>query len=297
MRMDGRRESDNVEDVRASGGGRGLMIGGGGLMTLVILIAAMVFKFDPRPLLQNMPQGGGPVAAQPDEPIDPANDPQAELKKFASQVLADTEDTWGQLYPKHTGTRYQAPTLTLFRDQVNSACGGASSAVGPFYCPGDQKVYIDLSFFQELDTKFGAPGDFAMAYVIAHEVGHHIQNQLGLSMKVQKFQQQLKAQGDEAEANRMSVRLELQADYLAGVWAHHAEKRQPFLERGDIDEALNAAKQIGDDTLQKRSTGRVVPDAFTHGSSAQRIRWFKAGFNSGKFEDLQQLFDMDYDRL
>ncbi len=297
MRMDGRRESDNVEDVRGSGGGRGMMIGGGGLMTLVILIAAMVFKFDPRPLLQNLPQDGGPVATQPGEPIDPANDPQAELKVFASKVLADTEDTWGELFTRYAGTRYEAPKMTIFSNYVDSACGGASSAVGPFYCPGDAKVYLDLQFFQELDEKFGAPGDFAMAYVIAHEVGHHIQNQLGLSMKVQKLQQQLKARGDEAEANHMSVRLELQADYLAGVWAHHAEKRQPFLDRGDVDEALNAAQKIGDDTLQKRSTGRVVPDAFTHGTSAQRIRWFKAGFTSGKFEDLQQLFDLPYEKL
>lgn len=297
MRMEGRRESDNVEDVRGSGGGRGMMIGGGGLMTLVILIAAMVFKFDPRPLLQNLPQDGGPVATQPGEPIDPANDPQAELKVFASKVLADTEDTWGQLFTKVAGARYQAPTMRIFSNYVESACGGASSAVGPFYCPGDKMVYLDLEFFQELNEKFGAPGDFAMAYVIAHEVGHHIQNQLGLSMKVQKMQQQLKARGDEAEANHWSVRLELQADFLAGVWAHHAEKRQPFLERGDIDEALNAAKQIGDDTLQKRSTGRVMPDAFTHGSSAQRIRWFKAGFTSGRFEDLNQLLDLPYEEL
>ena len=187
--------------------------------------------------------------------------------------------------------------MTLFSNYVDSACGGASSAVGPFYCPGDTKVYLDLNFFQELNEKFGAPGDFAMAYVIAHEVGHHVQNQLGYSMKVQKMQQQLKARGEEAEANHWSVRLELQADFLAGVWAHHAEKRQPFLERGDIDEALNAAKQIGDDTLQKRSTGRVVPDGFTHGTSAQRIRWFKAGFTSGNFEDLNQLFDLPYERL
>ncbi len=298
MRMDGRRESDNVEDLRGSGGGgRGLMIGGGGLMTLVILIAAMVFKFDPRPLLQNLPQDGGPVAVEPGEPIDPANDPQAELKTFASKVLADTEDTWGQLLPEQAGKRYQPPTLRLFNKYVESACGGASSAVGPFYCPGDQMVYLDLGFFQELSDQFGAPGDFAMAYVIAHEVGHHIQHQLGYSMEVQKMQQQLKARGDDAEANRWSVRLELQADFLAGVWAHHAEKRQPFLERGDVDEALNAAEKIGDDTLQRRSQGRVVPDAFTHGTSAQRKRWFKAGFNSGRFEDLQQLFKLPYEEL
>lgn len=297
MRMEGRRESDNVEDLRSSGGGRGLMIGGGGLMTLVILIAAMVFKFDPRPLLQNLPQEGGQVAVEPGEPIDPANDPQAALRVFASKVLADTEDTWTQIFQDDLRKRYQPPKMALFREYVDSACGGASSAVGPFYCPGDEKVYLDLSFFQELDEKFGAPGDFAMAYVIAHEVGHHIQNQLGYSMEVQKLQQQLKARGDEVGANNMSVRLELQADFLAGVWAHHAERRQPFLERGDVDEALRAAKQIGDDTLMKRSSGRVVPDAFTHGTSEQRIRWFKAGFTSGRFKDLKQLFDMPYEEL
>lgn len=297
MRMEGRRESDNVEDIRASGGARGLMIGGGGLMTLVILIAAMVFDFDPRPLLQNMPQGGAPGAVEPGEPIDPANDPQAPLKTFASQILADTEDTWSKLLPQTAGIRYRPPVLVLFRDSVNSACGGASSAVGPFYCPGDEKVYLDLSFFQEMKDKFQAPGDFAMAYVIAHEVGHHIQNLMGKSMEVQQQQQALKARGRETEANRMSVRLELQADFLAGVWAHHAERRQPFLERGDIEEALNAAKQIGDDTLMRRAQGRVVPDAFTHGSSQQRIRWFNAGIRSGNFDDINLLFTLPYEEL
>ncbi len=298
MRMDGRRESDNVEDIRASGGGgRGLMVGGGGLMTLVILIAAMVFNVDPRALLQNIPQEGGPVVAEPGEEIDPANDPQAPLKTFASQVLADTEDTWSELLPRFVKKSYQPPRLVLFREYVDSACGGASSAVGPFYCPGDQKVYLDLGFFQEMKEKFGAPGDFAMAYVIAHEVGHHIQNQLGLSTQVQRMQQQLKSRGQDAEANHWSVRLELQADFLAGVWAHHAERRQPFLERGDIEEALNAAKQIGDDTLQRRSQGRVMPDAFTHGTSAQRIKWFKAGIASGNFEDLEKLFELPYEDL
>jgi predicted metalloprotease len=185
----------------------------------------------------------------------------------------------------------------LFSGSVNSACGMASAATGPFYCPGDQQVYIDLDFFEEMRTKFKAPGDFAMAYVIAHEVGHHVQDLLGLSMQVQEQQARLKSRGDEAEANRLSVRLELQADYLAGVWAYHAERRQPFLEEGDLDEALNAAQQIGDDRLQKRSQGYIVPDAFTHGTSDQRTRWFRKGFRSGNFEDMQQLFDLAYEDL
>jgi predicted metalloprotease len=296
--MEGRRESDNVEDVRGMGGGRGLMIGGGGgIVTLIIIVLAVVFNQDPQQLLQNLPQDDGMVAVAPGEGIDPANDPQAELKRFASQVLADTEDTWTDLLPRYTRKQYQPPKLRLFKGYIESACGGASSAVGPFYCPGDQKVYLDLGFFQEMKDKFGAPGDFAMAYVIAHEVGHHIQDQLGLSSQVQQAMQQLKQQGREAEANQYSVRLELQADFLAGVWAHHAEKRQPFLERGDVAEAVNAAEQIGDDTLQRRASGRVVKDAFTHGTSKQRARWFKAGIDSGNFDDLNQLFELPYEEL
>lgn len=295
MRLDGRRESDNVIDARGSGG-RGMMLGGGGVMTLVVLVLAMVFGVDPRPLLQNMPQGGG-AAVENAEPIDPANDPQAELKIFASKILADTEDTWSNLFQTQVGKRYQPPKLLLFSGAVQSACGGATSAVGPFYCPGDQQVYLDLDFFEEMRTKFKAPGDFAMAYVIAHEVGHHIQDLLGLSDQVQRKQQQLNARGQKAEANHLSVRLELQADFLAGVWAHHAEQRQPFLERGDIDEALNAAQQIGDDTLMRENQGHVVPDAFTHGTSAQRSRWFKEGFRSGNFNDSAKLFDLDYEKL
>lgn len=295
MRLEGRRESDNVVDVRGSSG-RGLMMGGGGLATLVILILAMVFGVDPRPLLQNMPQGGG-VAVDEGQPIDPANDPQAELVVFSRKILGDTEDTWGQLFQEQIGKRYQPTELVLFSDSVQSGCGGASAAVGPFYCPADQRVYLDLTFFDEMKRKFRAPGDFAMAYVIAHEVGHHVQDLLGISNKVQQMQSRLQAQGDEAEANHLSVRMELQADYLAGVWAHHAEQRQPFLEDGDIEEALNAAQQIGDDTLQKRSQGHVVPDAFTHGTSEQRSRWFRAGFRSGDVEGMEQLFSLDYERL
>ena len=294
MRLEGRRESDNVIDARRAGGG--MMIGGGGVATLVILLLAWFFNVDPRPLLQNMPQGD-PVAVENGQPIDPADDPQAPLVKFAKIVLADTEDTWSTLFERHLGQPYEPAPLHLFSASVQSACGGASSATGPFYCPADRKVYIDLEFFDEMKSKFEAPGDFAMAYVIAHEVGHHVQHLLGLSTKVQQQQSRLNARGDDTEANRLSVRLELQADYLAGVWAHHAERRQPFLEQGDIEEALNAAHQIGDDRLQKRSQGHVVPDAFTHGTSEQRARWFRAGFRSGNFEDMQQLFDLPYDQL
>jgi len=294
MRLDGRRESDNVVDARGSGG-RGIMLGGGGAMTLVVLVLAMVFGVDPRALLQNNPPGG--VVVENGEPIDPANDPQAELKTFVSKILADTEDTWSELFQSQVGKPYEPAPLVIFSGSIQSACGGATAAVGPFYCPADQRVYIDLTFFEEMRSKFRAPGDFAMAYVVAHEVGHHVQDLLGISQEVQNKQRQLAARGKEAESNHLSVRLELQADFLAGVWAHHAEKRQPFLEEGDIDEALNAAKQIGDDTLMKRSQGRVVPDAFTHGTSQQRSRWFKAGFRSGKFDASEQLFSLDYEDL
>lgn len=295
MRLEGRRESDNVVDVRGSSG-RGLMMGGGGLGTLIIIVLAMVFGVDPRPLLQNMPQGGG-VAVDEGQPINPAEDPQAELVVFTKKVLADTEDTWSQIFQEQVGKAYQPAELVLFADSVQSGCGGASAAVGPFYCPMDKRVYLDLSFFDEMKRKFRAPGDFAMAYVISHEVGHHVQDLLGISNHVQELQNRLKAKGDEAEANHLSVRMELQADFLAGVWAHHAEQRQPFLEEGDIDEALNAAQQIGDDKLMKRSQGYVVPDAFTHGTSEQRSRWFRSGFRSGDFEEMQQLFDLPYERL
>ena len=292
MRLGGRRESGNVVDGRRSGGG--MMIGGGGVATVVVLLLAWFFNVDPRPLLQNMPQGG---AVQDERPIDPANDPQAEMVTFVSIILGDTEDTWAQLFREHVGKEYQPAPLHLFTRTVQSACGGASSATGPFYCPADQQVYIDLEFFEQLKSEFDAPGDFAMAYVIAHEVGHHVQDLLGLSRQVQAEQNRFNARGQEARANQQSVRLELQADYLAGVWAHHAEKRQPFLEDGDIEEALNAARQIGDDRLMKKSTGSVVPDAFTHGTSDQRSRWFRAGFRSGDFEAINQLFDLPYEKL
>jgi hypothetical protein len=199
------------------------------------------------------------------------------MADFVSVVLADTEDTWGNLF-RQNGENYVEPKLVLFSNAVQSACGSASSAVGPFYCPADQKVYIDLSFYQDLKDKLNAPGDFAQAYVIAHEVGHHVQNLMGISSKVRTLQRQ----ASRAEANQLSVRLELQADCFAGIWAHHANRSRQILEAGDVEEALNAASSIGDDRLQSQSTGRVVPDSFTHGSSAQRVRWFKRGIQTGE---------------
>lgn len=268
MRWQGRRESGNVEDRR--GMGRGLVIGGGGgLATLVILAIAMFTGVDPRQLLQSAPsaevgqQGGAP----------PADDPQA---KFVSVILADTEDTWNQVLPQ-AGRQYQEPKLVLFSDAVQSACGNASAAVGPFYCSQDATVYLDMSFFNDLEQRFGAPGDFARAYVIAHEVGHHVQNLLGISSQVQEQQ----ARSSEEGANALSVRLELQADCLAGVWGAHAKQERDFIESGDVEEALQAASAIGDDRLQEQARGYVVPESFTHGSSAQRVEWFRRGLESG----------------
>lgn len=268
MRWQGRRTSQNVEDRRGMGG-RGLVVGGGGLATLVILAIAMLTGMDPRELLQSAPtqttgaQGGAP----------PADDPQAQ---FVSVILADTEDTWRQVMPQ-LGREYEDPRLVIFSDAVSSACGTASSAVGPFYCSRDGAVYLDMSFFADLEQRFGAPGDFARAYVIAHEVGHHVQNLLGTSDQVQRH----RAQSSEEEGNAMSVRLELQADCFAGVWGNHAKQERDFLESGDVEEALQAAAAIGDDRLQRQSRGVVVPESFTHGSSEQRMAWFRRGLEGG----------------
>lgn len=268
MLWKGRRESSNVDDRRGiSGGG---IAAGGGVVGLIIY------------LLYNFLGGGGgggqapllPGAQQEMTAEEKAADD--ERASFVKVVLADTEDVWEKLFAS-MGQSYSKPTLVLFRDGVQSACGMANSAVGPFYCPGDQDVYIDLSFYQDLQTRFKAPGDFAMAYVVAHEVGHHIQKLMGTSDKMDR----LRAQSSEREYNRYSVMLELQADFLAGVWAHHAQKMKNILEPGDIEEALNAANAIGDDRLQQESQGRVVPDAFTHGTSAQRMYWFKKGYETG----------------
>ncbi|MFY9610934.1 MAG: neutral zinc metallopeptidase [Blastocatellia bacterium] len=265
-----RRQSENVEDRR--GISRGGLAVGGGLGTIVIVLIAVLLGADPGEMLQQMPSNS---SAPGSETARPSSAEEEELKQFVSVALAETEDVWTEVF-RQSGRQYRKPTLVLFTDQVSSACGIAGSAVGPFYCPTDQKLYIDLSFYRELKTRFRAPGDFAQAYVLAHEVGHHVQNLLGSMDRMHAAQGRV----GKAEANQLSVRLELQADFLAGVWAHHAHRRG-ILEAGDIDEALGAASAIGDDRLQRESQGRVVPDSFTHGTSEQRSRWFRRGFETG----------------
>jgi len=290
MRWQGGRQSENVEDRR---GMRGPVMIGGGLGTLALVVIVMLLGGDPMAVLQQIDPGGGQVGPlDPGAPIDPANDPDGDRKAFVATVLADTEDVWRAQFMQ-LGKRYEEPKLVLFSGQAESACGFADAAVGPFYCPGDSKVYLDMSFFRELEEKFRAPGDFAQAYVVAHEVGHHVQNLLGYSDKVQAARQR----ADKVEGNRLSVRLELQADYLAGVWAHHANKARHFLESGDVKAALDAANAIGDDKLQKQTRGYVVPDSFTHGSSAQRVRWFSRGLKTGSFQDAELLFKLDESEL
>lgn len=272
MRWREGRQSQNIEDRRGLGR-RGIAVGGG-LGGIVILIIALLLGADPRQFLEQVPSEGQPPATQ-----SPRSPQEEELRQFVGSVLGDTEDVWNDIFSQN-GRQYREPTLVLFTDQVQSACGVAGASVGPFYCPGDHKVYIDLSFYNELKSRFRAPGDFAQAYVIAHEIGHHVQNLLGTMERVNSAQRRL----SEAEANQLSVRLELQADFLAGLWAHHAQKRG-VLEQGDVEEALGAASAIGDDRLQRESQGYVVPDSFTHGTSEQRIRWFRKGLETG---DLRQ---------
>lgn len=272
MRLDDERESSNVEDRRGSGGR--MPVGGKsiGLGTIAIALVAMYFGVDPAVVL-NIGQGlqqEAPVEAQ----AIPADDAEA---KFVAKVLGSTEDTWGKIF-KNAGQQYLAPTLVLFRGATPTACGTGQSAMGPFYCPGDQKVYIDLAFYDEMKNRFHAPGDFAQAYVIAHEVGHHIQHLMGTSEKVQQARQTAR---NEAQANQYSVRLELQADCYAGVWANHADGTNRILEQGDVEEAMTAAAAIGDDALQKQAQGYAVPDSFTHGTSQQRMRWFNQGLSTG----------------
>ena len=266
----GRRESENVEDRRGISGG-GLAVGGG-IGTVVIVLVAMLLGVDPGALLNPTGEEQPAVSTRTARPTSPAED---ELKRFVSVVLADTEDVWTGIF-KQTGREYRDPHLVLFSDQVQSACGMAGSAAGPFYCPGDQKVYIDLAFYRELKERLGAPGDFAQAYVIAHEVGHHVQRLLGISDKVHSAESRM----SRSQANDLSVRLELQADFFAGVWANQA-KNKGLLEAGDIEEALGAASAVGDDRLQRQAQGRVVPDSFTHGTSEQRVRWFRRGLDTG----------------
>ena len=277
MRWEGGRRSSNVEDRRGMRGRP--VVAGGGLGFIILLLVAMYFGIDPTFLLQQveesqptgvtLPSGEG--GAPPGEP-DPMGD-------FVAVVLGDTEDTWTAIFSEQ-GKRYVDPTLVLFTDQVRSACGFAEAAVGPFYCPADQKVYIDLGFYRDLRERLGAPGDFAQAYVIAHEIGHHVQNLLGISDQVRNLQQR----SDERQANALSVRLELQADCLAGVWANQAHRARNILESGDVEEGLGAASAIGDDRLQREATGQVRPDSFTHGSSEQRVAWFRRGLESGNMD-------------
>ncbi|MEL7506743.1 MAG: neutral zinc metallopeptidase [Cyanobacteria bacterium J06554_1] len=273
MKKTGRRSS-NIEDRR--GGNSSLVVGGGGLGALVLALVVTMLGGDPSIVLDQVSQS--PSQSQTSsQQTSPAED---ELAEFTSIVLADTEDTWNQIFREEIGQPYQEPALVLFSGSVQSGCGAAQSAMGPFYCPADQKVYIDLSFYNDLKTRHQAPGDFAQAYVVAHEVGHHVQNILGISNQVR----QLQSRASKAEANQLSVRLELQADCFAGVWANRADKARDILESGDIEEALNAASQIGDDRLQEQSRGFVVPESFTHGSSAQRVRWFRQGLATGDIE-------------
>ena len=274
MKWKGREGSGNIEDRRGMSTGR--MAVGGGIGTIVILLIVLLLGGDPVKLLDSMQQGSpatetGRIATTPEED---------EMAQFVSVVLKDTETVWSKIF-EQSGSSYRQPKLVLFRDQVQSACGFASAASGPFYCPGDENVYIDLSFCDQLKTKFGAYGDFAVAYVIAHEIGHHVQNQLGILGKVNSERSEL----SEKKANQLTVRLELQADFLAGMWAHYEEAMFKTLEAGDIDEAANAAVSVGDDNLQKKFQGRIVPDAFTHGTSAQRKEWFLKGWETGNLDN------------
>lgn len=270
MRWRGERQSENIEDRR--GISRGGMAIGGGLGGIVVLIIALLLGADPRQLLEQTQNQGPTAGTQSSRPTNPQEE---ELRQFAATVLATTEDVWTDIF-RQSGRQYRKPTLVLFNGQVSSACGRAGAAVGPFYCPGDEKLYLDLAFFDELRTRFRAPGDFAAAYVIAHEVGHHIQQLLGTMDKVEAARGRL----SEEEANQISVRLELQADFFAGVWAHYAQQKG-LLEQGDIEEALGAASAVGDDRLQRETQGYVVPDSFTHGTSEQRSRWFRKGLETG----------------
>lgn len=275
MRWEGNRESDNVEDYRSGGGGGGgFHVGGRGISVgavVIALIGGAVLGVNPLTLLGLMSGGGEPVQPQAQRP--PAEDPMA---RFVSTVLADTEDVWNGVF-RQAGSAYREPKLALYRGRIPTACGTGQSAMGPFYCPADQKVYIDLSFYETLRRQLGAPGDFAQAYVIAHEVGHHVQNLMGITDRLQQMQGRV----SRAEFNAMSVRVELQADCFAGLWAHHAQNARQILEQGDVAEAMNAAARIGDDALQSAGGGAIVPESFTHGTSAQRQHWFGVGLRLG----------------
>jgi len=281
MRMDDERESDNIEDRRGGGfgGGGGLRLGGGrlGIGTIAIaLIASYFLGINPMTVLSMLSGGGGMPAVEQSAPPAHKPPPTDETARFVSKVLASTEDTWNDVF-RASGRQYEEPKLVLFSGMTPTACGTGQAAMGPFYCPGDQRVYIDLTFFRELKDRFRAPGEFAQAYVVAHEVGHHVQNLLGISDQVQAARQR----AGKAEGNALSVRLELQADCFAGVWGKRTDAMKNILEPGDLEAALAAATAIGDDRLQQQAQGRIVPESFTHGSSEQRVRWFKRGFETG----------------
>jgi len=291
MRWEDREESQNVEDRRGGPPVGGLAMGGGFGM-LVMLLLATVLGMNPKQLME-LPgfQQGVPAQAGG---LDPERErAEAPIRKFVGVVFRDTEDVWSKLFKEQLGRAYQKPKLVVFTDQVQSACGIASSAAGPFYCPGDSNVYLDFAFFKELQQKYKANGEFAMAYVIAHEVGHHVQNLLGITDQVSRLQRQT---GD-AEQKQLSVRLELQADFLAGVWSHHLQMTKGVLEEGDLEEALNAATRIGDDVLQKQMQGYVRPESFTHGTAAQRKKWLREGIISGDLNRMMELFEIDYSKL
>lgn len=271
MRWQGRRASQNVEDRRGMRYGRA---GGIGIGTIVLALIAMYFGQDPSIVLQNVEPG--PAEQVPYQ----ESSEEAQLREFISVVLADTEQAWSEAFAA-SGRTYEPPTLVLFSGAVESACGFAQAAMGPFYCPVDRKVYIDLSFYEELRSRFGAPGDFAQAYVIAHEVGHHVQTLLGITER----NMAARSRASQVDANALSVRQELQADCFAGIWAHNADRSRQLLEAGDIEEGLNAASAIGDDRLQRQSQGRVIPESFTHGSSEQRVQWFERGFETGSVDE------------
>ena len=275
MRLDQEQESQNIEDRRRMRPSRGVV--GGGIGTIAVLLLALFFGVDPSILLQGVQE------TQIPETYSPQNQPGGqddEMRQFVARVLGSTERTWTEIFAA-AGQTYEKPTLVLFSDAVESACGFAQAASGPFYCGADHKLYIDLSFYRELRERFAAPGDFAQAYVIAHEIGHHVQNLLGIMNKVQGLQRR---GGSQSQANALSVRLELQADCLAGIWANYAHRERNILEQGDVEEGLNAAAQIGDDRMQKRAQGYVVPEGFTHGSAEQRVRWFRRGIESGNLQ-------------
>lgn len=284
MQWDDRPESGNVEDRRGVGGGT-IAMGGGGIL---LVILGLIFGVNPQRLADILGTEQGPEQKQTG-PKDPKEE---RMASFTKVVLRDTEVVWDDLFRK-MGKEYRKPTLVLFRERVDSACGKADSAVGPFYCPGDSKIYIDLSFYRDMEVKLRAPGEFARAYVISHEVGHHVQHLLGESRRVHEARGRV----SKSEYNQLSVRLELQADFLAGVWAHHAQKRFNFLEKGDVETALNAAFEIGDDRLQRKGQGYVVPDSFTHGTSKQRMRWFRDGLDTGDVERAKLLFKLPYKDL